>query len=118
MVKPGSIIGGLIIAVSVAIQVITIVEITKYYWLLFIWDPFCCIRLLHSTYVEVGVIATPGSLSPALETPWEMWGVGSATLGQRRCCPRVPVLGESLLLLHPPYKTDVNKTNKNSTYMD
>jgi hypothetical protein len=37
MVKPGSIIGGLIIAISVAMQVITIVEISRYYWLLFIW---------------------------------------------------------------------------------
>ncbi|NHJ48070.1 MAG: hypothetical protein FK733_09805 [Asgard group archaeon] len=37
MVKPGSIIGGLIIAISIALQVITIVEITRYFWLLFIW---------------------------------------------------------------------------------
>jgi hypothetical protein len=37
MVKPGSIIGGFIIAISVAMQVITLVEIAHYYWLLFIW---------------------------------------------------------------------------------
>ena len=37
MVKPGSIIGGFIIAISIAIQVITLVEIAHYYWLLFIW---------------------------------------------------------------------------------
>jgi len=37
MVKPGSIIGGLIIAISIAMQVITIVEISRYFWLLFIW---------------------------------------------------------------------------------
>ncbi|MHA1123226.1 MAG: hypothetical protein ACTSUW_01295 [Candidatus Heimdallarchaeota archaeon] len=37
MVKPGSIIGGFVIALSVAIQVITLVEIAHYYWLLFIW---------------------------------------------------------------------------------
>ncbi|GAI07441.1 unnamed protein product, partial [marine sediment metagenome] len=36
MVKPGSIIGGFVIALSVAIQVITLVEIAHYYWLLFI----------------------------------------------------------------------------------
>lgn len=37
MVKPGSIIGGFIIALSIAMQVITLVEIAAYYWLLFIW---------------------------------------------------------------------------------
>ncbi|MBY8994771.1 MAG: hypothetical protein KGD59_09510 [Candidatus Heimdallarchaeota archaeon] len=37
MVKPGSIVGGFVIALSVAIQVITLVEIAHYYWLLFIW---------------------------------------------------------------------------------
>ncbi len=37
MVKPGSIIGGFIIAISIAMQVITLVEIAQYYWLLFIW---------------------------------------------------------------------------------
>ncbi|MHA1818228.1 MAG: hypothetical protein ACTSUA_00930 [Candidatus Heimdallarchaeota archaeon] len=37
MAKPGQLIGGLIIAISIALQVITIVEITHYYWLLFIW---------------------------------------------------------------------------------
>ncbi len=37
MVKPGSIIGGFIIAISVAIQTITLVEIAHYYWFLFIW---------------------------------------------------------------------------------
>ncbi|NHJ84159.1 MAG: hypothetical protein FK734_01770 [Asgard group archaeon] len=37
MVKPGSIIGGFIIAISVAMQVITLVELAHYYWLLFIW---------------------------------------------------------------------------------
>ncbi|MHA1126973.1 MAG: hypothetical protein ACTSO7_15860 [Candidatus Heimdallarchaeota archaeon] len=37
MVKPGSIIGGFIIAISIAMQVITLVEIAHYYWLLFIW---------------------------------------------------------------------------------
>lgn len=37
MVKPGSIVGGFIIAISIAMQVITLVEIVSYYWLLFIW---------------------------------------------------------------------------------
>lgn len=37
MVKPGSIIGGLVIAISIAMQIITIVEISRYFWLLFIW---------------------------------------------------------------------------------
>ena len=37
MVKPGSILGGFIIAISIAMQVITLVEIAHYYWLLFIW---------------------------------------------------------------------------------
>ncbi|MHA1212688.1 MAG: hypothetical protein ACTSSH_09525 [Candidatus Heimdallarchaeota archaeon] len=37
MVKPGSILGGFLIAVSIAMQVITLVEIAHYYWLLFIW---------------------------------------------------------------------------------
>ncbi|HUT81502.1 MAG TPA: hypothetical protein VMZ29_09905 [Candidatus Bathyarchaeia archaeon] len=37
MVKPGSIIGGFIIALSIATQVITLVELANYYWLLFIW---------------------------------------------------------------------------------
>ena len=57
-----------------------------------------CIQLRHSTCDGIGVIATLGLLLLALETPWEMWGVGSATLGQRWRCPRVPVLGEFLLL--------------------
>ena len=43
------------------------------------------------------MIAILGSLSLSLETPWEMWGVGSATLEQCLCCPRVPVLGKSLV---------------------
>ena len=59
---------------------------------------FPCIQLRPSTRDGISVIATLGSLSPALETPWEMWGVGSATLGQHLRCLRVPVLGESLLL--------------------
>ena len=38
----------------------------------FLGAPFSCIQLRHSTGDEVGVIATPGLLSPALEMPWEM----------------------------------------------
>jgi hypothetical protein len=37
MVKPGSIIGGFIIALSMAMQIITLIEIANYWWLLFIW---------------------------------------------------------------------------------
>ncbi|MFW9923075.1 MAG: hypothetical protein ACFFDW_07270 [Candidatus Thorarchaeota archaeon] len=37
MVKPGSIIGGFIIAISIALQVVTLLEIAQFYWLLFIW---------------------------------------------------------------------------------
>ena len=61
-------------------------------------SPFC-IQLRHSTCDGIGVIATLGSLSPALETPWGRCDVvaGSATLGQRQRCPRMPVLGELFL---------------------
>ncbi|NHJ03471.1 MAG: hypothetical protein EAX90_01500 [Candidatus Heimdallarchaeota archaeon] len=37
MVKPGAIIGGFIVAISIALQVVTLLEIAPYYWLLFIW---------------------------------------------------------------------------------
>lgn len=37
MVKPGSIIGGFIIAISIALQVVTLLEIAQFWWLLFIW---------------------------------------------------------------------------------
>lgn len=37
MVKPGSIVGGFITAISIALQIITIIEIARYWWLLFIW---------------------------------------------------------------------------------
>ncbi|MBD3192917.1 MAG: hypothetical protein GF308_19920 [Candidatus Heimdallarchaeota archaeon] len=37
MVKPGSIVGGFLIAISLAMQIITLVEIAQYWWLLFIW---------------------------------------------------------------------------------
>ena len=47
------------------------------------------------------MIATFGSLSPALEMPLGRCNVvaGSATLGQRQRCPRMPVFDEFLLLL-------------------
>lgn len=37
MVKPGSIIGGFIIAIAIALQVVTLLEIAHFWWLLFIW---------------------------------------------------------------------------------
>jgi len=37
MVKPGAILGGFILAISIALQVVTLLEIAQYWWLLFIW---------------------------------------------------------------------------------
>ena len=56
----------------------------------FLGAPFSCIQLHHSTGDEVGVIATPGSLSPALEMTWEIYdGVcGFSYLGTTPALPK------------------------------
>ncbi|MEA2071843.1 MAG: hypothetical protein U9O98_11215 [Asgard group archaeon] len=59
MVKPGSIIGGFIIAVSIAIQVITLVEIAQYWWLLFIWSAGL---IAGVTYVLGGIDYGPNKM--------------------------------------------------------
>ena len=63
-------------------------------------SPFVCIRPCHSTGDEVEVIATPGfAFAGPRDALGRLIGVGSATLRQRQRYPRVPVLGELLLLL-------------------